>query len=225
MKLSRIKVSEVFLSFQGEGVNVGQPRVFVRLATSCPLSCSFCDSKYARTMSRSLTKDDIQLMKEHPYIVFTGNEPLFSYGPSWILTIVDEIRPEYVEVETNGTIIPSSIYDLCSRIDLWTISPKDPSVQDKEVDTTPHLLDWLNGHYFLDYVVKFVYNNRESDVFILRTVEQYKVPHNNVWIMPRGENRKEYHRHLTSAWSFALTHKFNFSPRIHIDTFDKKRGV
>jgi organic radical activating enzyme len=165
-------------------------------------------------------------MRFHPQIVFTGNEPLFSNGPEYMMAIIDMIRPGYVEVETNGTVVPAQIQSLLKHVSLWTISPKDPTTQKRKVDTTPYLLEWFRANCrCANYVVKFVYNDERSSVFILKTVERYKIDPEKVWIMPRGETRAVYHKHLTSAWEFALFHGFNLSPRLHIDTFDKKRGV
>ena len=42
---TKLKLSEVFESIQGEGPSAGLPCVFVRLAT-CNLHCSYCDTKY-----------------------------------------------------------------------------------------------------------------------------------------------------------------------------------
>ena len=42
----RLKITEVFLSLQGESSRVGLQTVFVRL-TGCPLRCQYCDSEYA----------------------------------------------------------------------------------------------------------------------------------------------------------------------------------
>ena len=42
----RLKLTEIFLSLQGESTLVGHPTVFVRL-TGCPLRCSYCDTAYA----------------------------------------------------------------------------------------------------------------------------------------------------------------------------------
>ncbi len=36
---------EIFYSIQGEGVNIGVPTVFLRLAL-CNLKCDWCDTKY-----------------------------------------------------------------------------------------------------------------------------------------------------------------------------------
>ena len=41
-------ISEVFLSFQGEGIHVGRLQLFVRLA-GCGLRCRYCDTVDART--------------------------------------------------------------------------------------------------------------------------------------------------------------------------------
>ena len=36
---------EIFQSIQGEGINMGIPTAFLRLAV-CNLSCSWCDTRY-----------------------------------------------------------------------------------------------------------------------------------------------------------------------------------
>ena len=42
----RLKLTEVFLSLQGEARDAGWPTVFVRL-TGCPLRCQYCVTAYA----------------------------------------------------------------------------------------------------------------------------------------------------------------------------------
>ena len=41
-----MRVSEYFLSIQGEGPQLGLPAIFIRFS-GCNLSCQWCDSKYA----------------------------------------------------------------------------------------------------------------------------------------------------------------------------------
>jgi 7-carboxy-7-deazaguanine synthase len=45
-RVARLKLTEIFLSLQGEADAVGWPTVFVRL-TGCPLRCAYCDTQYA----------------------------------------------------------------------------------------------------------------------------------------------------------------------------------
>ena len=42
----RLRLTEIFLSLQGESNSVGWPTVFVRL-TGCPLRCGYCDTTYS----------------------------------------------------------------------------------------------------------------------------------------------------------------------------------
>lgn len=42
----RLRLTEIFLSLQGESDSVGWPTVFVRL-TGCPLRCQYCDTTYS----------------------------------------------------------------------------------------------------------------------------------------------------------------------------------
>ena len=42
----RLRLTEIFLSLQGESNSIGWPTVFVRL-TGCPLRCQYCDTAYA----------------------------------------------------------------------------------------------------------------------------------------------------------------------------------
>ena len=50
---ARLKITEIFLSLQGESRTVGIPTVFVRL-TGCPLRCQYCDTAYAQIGGVSL---------------------------------------------------------------------------------------------------------------------------------------------------------------------------
>ena len=44
--MSRLKITETFVSIQGEADAVGWPTLFIRL-TGCPLRCVYCDTQYA----------------------------------------------------------------------------------------------------------------------------------------------------------------------------------
>ena len=57
-KSTTLRITEIFLSLQGEANTVGYPTVFVRL-TGCPLRCQYCDSAYAFKGGSKYTVADI----------------------------------------------------------------------------------------------------------------------------------------------------------------------
>ena len=72
-------VKEIFLTLQGEGLNVGRRAVFLRFA-GCNLRCSWCDSEYTFTGGKPFTEDEvvaqIEALAPCPLIEFTGGEPM-----------------------------------------------------------------------------------------------------------------------------------------------------
>ena len=75
---ARLKITEVFLSLQGESTLVGWPTVFIRL-TGCPLRCQYCDTAYAFHGGQWRTLD--QLLEQTrafgvQHVCVTGGEPL-----------------------------------------------------------------------------------------------------------------------------------------------------
>ena len=75
---TKLRVSEIFFSLQGETSRSGLPTVFVRL-TGCPLRCVWCDTSHAFTGGESLTVQEILDRVAHfdaHYVCVTGGEPL-----------------------------------------------------------------------------------------------------------------------------------------------------
>lgn len=78
MSSSQLRITEIFLSLQGETTFAGLPTVFVRL-TGCPLRCGYCDTAYAFSGGSSMALADILgevagFGVEH--VTVTGGEPL-----------------------------------------------------------------------------------------------------------------------------------------------------
>ncbi len=55
---SQLRITEIFLSLQGETTFAGLPTVFVRL-TGCPLRCGYCDTAYAFSGGATMALDDV----------------------------------------------------------------------------------------------------------------------------------------------------------------------
>ena len=98
-----LKISEIFLSIQGEGVRAGRPCVLVRLA-GCDLHCEWCDTRYAskdgREMSPQAVMDRVAELG-CPLVEVTGGEPLLQSAATKLLTQLCDTGYETL-LETSG---------------------------------------------------------------------------------------------------------------------------
>ena len=109
-----MKISEIFFSVQGEGVEIGLPTVFVRLFV-CDLRCAWCDSMYAveGTDFKEMTIEEVE-REIHKFqckrVCLTGGEPLIQRKEVEILT-KDLVREGYeIVLETSGHKMPPPIF-------------------------------------------------------------------------------------------------------------------
>ena len=73
-----LRITEIFLSIQGESSHAGRPCAFVRL-TGCPMRCVWCDSEYTFTGGTRISFDDIfAQLKDFgcDLVEVTGGDPL-----------------------------------------------------------------------------------------------------------------------------------------------------
>jgi 7-carboxy-7-deazaguanine synthase len=101
----RLRITEIFLSLQGEARSVGWPTVFVRL-TGCPLRCGYCDTAYAFTGGEWFSVDAI-LERVGDYgvrhVTVTGGEPLAQKPCHGLLKRLCDAGYE-VSLETSGAL-------------------------------------------------------------------------------------------------------------------------
>ena len=113
----RLRLTEIFLSLQGESTRVGLPSVFVRL-TGCPLRCSYCDTAYAFHGGQSRSLDEVLAQVEGygvRHVCVTGGEPLAQRSCLDLLrTLCD--RGFSVSLETSGALDISRVDPRVSRI-------------------------------------------------------------------------------------------------------------
>lgn len=125
----RLRLTEIFLSLQGESRSVGWPTVFVRL-TGCPLRCQYCDTAYAFHGGEWWEMDAILAeVARHgvKHVCVTGGEPLAQKRCHDLLVRLCDAGYE-VSLETSGAIDISAVDPRVSRVvDLKTPGSKEMS--------------------------------------------------------------------------------------------------
>lgn len=119
---SRLRISEIFHSLQGESRPAGCPTVFVRL-TGCPLRCQYCDTEYAFSGGKQMNIDVIvdQITGyETRNVCVTGGEPLAQPAVLELLSRLCDLDLA-VLLETSGAIDISEVDNrVCVVMDIKT---------------------------------------------------------------------------------------------------------
>ncbi|THF59350.1 7-carboxy-7-deazaguanine synthase QueE [Pseudothauera rhizosphaerae] len=114
---TRLRLSEIFASIQGESTRVGLPTVFVRL-TGCPLRCVWCDTEYAFSGGETRALDDILGMVASfglRHVCVTGGEPLAQKGCLALLEALCDAGYS-VSLETSGALDIAPVDPRVARI-------------------------------------------------------------------------------------------------------------
>jgi 7-carboxy-7-deazaguanine synthase len=103
--VTRLKITEIFYSLQGEADTAGIPTVFVRL-TGCPLRCQYCDTAYAFHGGEWWEVERIVARVQEfatRYVCVTGGEPLAQKGCIELLRRLCDAGLR-VSLETSGAM-------------------------------------------------------------------------------------------------------------------------
>jgi 7-carboxy-7-deazaguanine synthase len=112
-----LRLTEVFLSLQGETRRAGLPTVFIRL-TGCPLRCRWCDTTYSFQGGETVTLTSLMArVAEYgvPIVCVTGGEPLAQKGCLPLLSALCDAGYS-VSLETSGALDVSMVDPRVSRI-------------------------------------------------------------------------------------------------------------
>ena len=126
--MMKAPIIEIFSSFQGEGLLIGERQIFVRFA-GCNLNCNYCDTNDSKSessgklMAPMEVTDEIKklLTPDCKTISFTGGEP--SLYPEFISEVSKNFDLK-IMLETNGTL-PVSI-DSIKKLDIVSLDIKLP---------------------------------------------------------------------------------------------------
>ena len=98
-----LRITEIFLSIQGESSHAGRPCSFVRL-TGCPMRCIWCDSEYTFTGGERISFESIFARLDNfgcNLVEVTGGEPLAQKNVFPFVTELCNLGYE-VLIETGG---------------------------------------------------------------------------------------------------------------------------
>jgi 7-carboxy-7-deazaguanine synthase len=162
---SRLKITEVFLSLQGESSLVGWPTVFVRL-TGCPLRCSYCDTEYAFYGGSWKSFDELlETVRGYGarHVCVTGGEPLAQKNCVELLRRLCDAG-YIVSLETSGALDIGAVDPRVIRV----LDIKTPGSGEVEKNRWDNLAR-LNAHD----EIKFVICSREDYGWARRIVQEH----------------------------------------------------
>tara|TARA_B100001750_G_scaffold34736_1_gene24557 strand:- start:250 stop:930 length:681 start_codon:yes stop_codon:yes gene_type:complete len=225
-----MKISEIFESIQGEGNNAGKPAVFLRTA-ECNLKCVWCDTKYtwdwknydySKEVNEMSIKEVRQSLEQFRirHLVITGGEPLMQQDD--LAELVTFLKPEfYVEVETNGTILPNNA--LSTLVDQWNVSPKTKNSGNPldmcEVNECYTFFSKKKNCYF-----KYVVESEDDLIEINQFISKYSLEKDRILLMTQAITKEEILAKENSVFTISKKNSLGFSPRLHVMKWGSQRG-
>ena len=228
-----MKIAEIYLSIQGEGLLTGIESAFVR-ASGCNLRCWYCDTPYT---SWSPEGDDLAVGEiitrvedlETEHVVLTGGEPMLH---AELVPLADALRKagKHITVETAGTLY------LPLACDLMSISPKlanstpSPLAHSRwtkrhaETRHAPQVIRRLIAEH--DYQFKFVVDSRADCEEVDRYLEEFpEIDRGLVMLMPQGTDADQLA--LRAEWlrPYCKSAGLRYCARRHIEWFGLVRGT
>jgi len=237
-----MRVNEIFYSLQGEGMLVGTPSVFVRLA-GCPFRCRWCDTAYAWDFAAGQDLDGGQIAEQvnlwsGRFVVLTGGEPMT--GPDLAVRpgLVDLSRRlhaagKHITVETSGVLF---VPDLAC--DLMSISPKLTNAASPRpegplrVRAETHQADRLDLEtirrliHAFPYQLKFVVESPEDIEEVRQVLGQLgDLDPARIMLMPQASTAEELLRKSPAIAEVCKQTGLRFGPRLHLLLWGRQRGV
>jgi organic radical activating enzyme len=235
LKNSKIKLLELFTSFQGEGTNTGKLCTFIRFK-KCNKNCSFCDTmlKMKYDPEAEYSYDSILELGERTNynFVITGGEPTLPIYRQDIINLLNFLINQngklgIVEIETNGyqmLDLVKEIYDnnIHEKCDLTVnISPKYTDDYDDELNYIVSQIKQVQKFYDMKYIFKIVafdyQNNFDLTKHVIESlIKIYNIPSPNIYLMPEGISRESLTIDNRKLMEICFKYRINFSSRLHV---------
>lgn len=168
LQSKKAPVSEIFFSYQGEGIYAGLPQIFVRFV-GCNLQCSYCDTEYAkqsdaktkyytqaqvyRIILKIYKKNKKSFFGNNPSVSFTGGEPLVN--ADFLTGLLKLLKKDKFNIylETNGSL-PEQLNKIARYCDVVSMDIKLKSACKKDLlNTHKKFLKIVKDKTFVKIVV------------------------------------------------------------------------
>jgi len=225
----KLKLVEVFNTYQGEGIDAGRQMTIVRFRECDRVmnakACPFCDTMIKMRISAEAEYDfEIinNMVKKTGGLMITGGEPGYSNNLEVTKILLSECCWDIVNIETNGCNINELIsfineleknhsYDISKTIRVM-YSPKffnsdevrDEIIKTKEIINDPHLY------------IKVVDTGDELIKEYLHEIVLLSKRKDQIWVMPEGTNRDNLIKNSSHTMDIIEEYGVNFSSRNHI---------
>lgn len=174
-----LRITETFVSLQGESLASGLPTFFIRL-TGCPLRCTYCDSAYAFKGGTQQTLESLLIGASDAavrHVCVTGGEPLAQPSCLALLSMLCDSGFS-VSLETSGALDISSVDPRVVKV----IDIKTP----RSGEVSKNL--WSNlSHLQAHDQIKFVICDRADFDWACAQVRRLDTPAERVFFSPSFE--------------------------------------
>lgn len=177
---NKIPIYSIFNSISGEigTIPQGFPVTFIRTGT-CNMRCPYCDAVESLKINNCQMMDSIEILNElkrisisESALIITGGEPLLYQKR--IAKLIRQIENRYIaiQIETNGTIDPYSLFQelrisgsdlrkISLVVDVKSKSSGIDSILNNEIKTNEHRWQAFSSRFLTYY--KYVCSN-ESEI-------------------------------------------------------------
>jgi 7-carboxy-7-deazaguanine synthase len=228
-----LRISETFVSRQGEGQLTGTESFFIR-TSGCNLRCWFCDTPYASWDPGGVNLSTSQLVRAAirsgtKHVVLTGGEPML---PREIVSLSQALRQAgfHITIETAGTLDRPVACDLMSISPKFATSSPDASDHPKwhrlhhrrrmPIDTMRRLIDRTP-----QFQLKFVVGSPVDYDELIDIVERLQVAPRDVWVMPQGSTVEAMDAAQNWLRPWCESQGFQYCDRMQIRWYGNRRGT
>lgn len=224
-----MQINDIFISLEGEGMNIGIPEIFIRFQ-GCTLGCKFCDTPEAKNPNGGINMSIDKIMEKVEElkckrVVLTGGNPIEqNLDDLEELVIRLKNKKYFITLEATGCDkISSHLQDIFNKIDFISFDIKSPS---SKIDTIfdNGSIGWLWKSQY-----KIIVSNDEDYIFAKKMIEKYVNGKYNFIITPCWNIKKDIDKKFVQKiWSNVVRDKLRCRVIIqqHKIAFGaEKRGV